>query len=338
MIRLLAILVVFAQPAIRDLLSGRWRTRGNTLFSVRVDPAFAASDTARAIMKTFRLRVWIWTALIALVLAVAPADVFHRSHWLMLALLVTLAGNTVAFALANRAVTIQASPVAPPSTRTAILHLRNEPGSVGNVSIALVEWCGMLFPLVPPVVASILLIPRASPSVFVVPMLAISFAIAILQTQTVWSLRFGARESDWAADPALSRRYRAYSGLINTLIFGFLSLNGCTLLLVPPGRMFTYFAFALPGQLIVTLAAFQLRGWLKRHTVESSSDPMPDDSWKWGQFYFNPSDPALVVPARSDVGFSPNFARPAVLITWTIAHIGVFGGFAYVFGITLHSM
>jgi len=332
--RVFAIVVVFAQPAIRDLLSGRWKTRGHTLFSVRVDPAFAASNTARAIMRTFRLRVWIWTALVALALALVPADAFERSHWLTAALLVALAGNTVAFALANRAVSTLAAPVAPPSTRTAILY-HNEPG---GVPIALIEWCGMLFPLLPPVVASILLISRAAPSVFVVPMLAIGFAIALLQVQTVWSLRFGARESDWAADPALSRRYRAYSGLINTLIFGFISLNGCTLLLVPPGRMFTYFAFALPGQLAVTLVAFRLRAWLKRHAVESSSDPMPDDSWKWGQFYFNPSDPALVVPARSDVGFSPNFARPSVWITWAIAHIGIFGGFAYVFRATLRSM
>ena len=335
MTRILAILLVFAQPAIRDLLSGRWKTRGNTLFSVRVDPAFAASDTARAIMRTFRLRVWLWTAVVAVAFALAPADAFHRSHWITVALLVTLAGNTVAFALANRAVSTMASPVPAPATRTATLH---SPGEPGVVPLALIEWCGMLFPLLPPVAASILLILRAAPSVFVAPMLAISYAIALLQIQTVWSLRFGARESDWAPDPALSRRYRAYSGLINTLIFGFISLNGCTLLLVPPGRMFTYFAVSLPAQIVVTFVAFRLRAWLKRHTVESSSDPMPDDAWKWGQFYFNPADSALVVPARSDVGFSPNFARPSVWITWTVANLGVFGGLAYVLRATLHSM
>lgn len=335
MIRILAILVVFAQPAIRDFLSGRWKARGNTFFSVRVDPAFAASDTARSIMRTFRLRVWIWTALVALGLAVAPARALDRAHWLAAALLIALSGNTFAFALANRAVRALASPVAPPSTRSASLGGGEEPG---GIPVALIEWCGMLFPLVPPVVASILLIPRGKPSFLVVPMLAMAFAIGILQAQTVWSLRFGARDSDWAADPARSRRYRAYSGLVNTLIFGFIGLNGCVLLLVPPTRIFVFFAFSLSAQLVVTAIAFRLRRWLKRNTVETSSDPMPDDTWKWGQFYFNPADPALVVPARSDVGFSPNFARPSVWITWAIAHVGVFAGFAYVFSATLHSM
>jgi uncharacterized membrane protein len=53
---------------------------------------------------------------------------------------------------------------------------------------------------------------------------------------------------------------------------------------------------------------------------------MPDTCWKWGQYYFNPDDPALVVPLRSGIGGSPNFARPSVWIAWlAVALVTAFG-------------
>jgi uncharacterized membrane protein len=55
--------------------------------------------------------------------------------------------------------------------------------------------------------------------------------------------------------------------------------------------------------------------WLKRHVATESGDPVADRYWKWGYFYFNPEDPALVVPLRSGIGFSHNYAHRSVW--WT---------------------
>ena len=55
-----------------------------------------------------------------------------------------------------------------------------------------------------------------------------------------------------------------------------------------------------------------MRIYLKRNLARESSDPMPDHCWKWGYFYYNPCDSALVVPSRSGVGFSYNHASRSV--------------------------
>ena len=42
-------------------------------------------------------------------------------------------------------------------------------------------------------------------------------------------------------------------------------------------------------------------------------DQTPDDCWKWGLFYCNPQDMAILVPARCGPGYTVNFGRP---VTW----------------------
>jgi len=44
-------------------------------------------------------------------------------------------------------------------------------------------------------------------------------------------------------------------------------------------------------------------------------DHTQDDCWKWGLFYCNPQDMAILVPARCSPGYTFNFGRPA---TWLI--------------------
>jgi uncharacterized membrane protein len=38
-------------------------------------------------------------------------------------------------------------------------------------------------------------------------------------------------------------------------------------------------------------------------------DHTPDSAWKWGQFYYNPSDPALIVEKRFGLGYTLNFGN-----------------------------
>jgi uncharacterized membrane protein len=58
------------------------------------------------------------------------------------------------------------------------------------------------------------------------------------------------------------------------------------------------------------------------------NDATPDGCWKLGQFYFNPADPAMMVPKRAGLGYSLNFARGRswaylglvlLLVLWPIA-------------------
>jgi uncharacterized membrane protein len=41
---------------------------------------------------------------------------------------------------------------------------------------------------------------------------------------------------------------------------------------------------------------------------------MADSCWKWGSVYYNPEDPAIVVPLRTGMGQSFNCARPSVWV------------------------
>jgi uncharacterized membrane protein len=50
----------------------------------------------------------------------------------------------------------------------------------------------------------------------------------------------------------------------------------------------------------------------RRHAAPAANTNIDDDRfWKLGQFYFNPSDPAVIVEKRFGLGYTCNFARPA---------------------------
>jgi len=51
---------------------------------------------------------------------------------------------------------------------------------------------------------------------------------------------------------------------------------------------------------------------MKTHFEQDELDRMRNnpDNYKWGFFYFNPRDPRFLVPRRTGIGLSPNFANP----------------------------
>jgi uncharacterized membrane protein len=49
--------------------------------------------------------------------------------------------------------------------------------------------------------------------------------------------------------------------------------------------------------------------------------PAGGDGWR-GLFYVNPSDPRLVVPKRSGLGWTFNFARPIAWVVFTLLLLG----------------
>jgi uncharacterized membrane protein len=54
--------------------------------------------------------------------------------------------------------------------------------------------------------------------------------------------------------------------------------------------------------------------------------------WRGGLFYANPEDPRLVVPKRSGIGWTFNYARPAA---WVVTALLVLGPLAFVAAVML---
>jgi uncharacterized membrane protein len=61
----------------------------------------------------------------------------------------------------------------------------------------------------------------------------------------------------------------------------------------------------------------------------SEGDRTPDACWKWGVFYFNPADPAILIEKRFGIGYTLNFGNRwswgvmAVLILVPLALAGL---------------
>ncbi len=68
-----------------------------------------------------------------------------------------------------------------------------------------------------------------------------------------------------------------------------------------------------PVMIIIPLACVVSSIWLvARASAEPDdlpADVTPDECWKWGQFYYNPNDPSLMVEKRFGLGYTLNFAH-----------------------------
>jgi hypothetical protein len=203
-------------------------------------------------------------------------------------------------------------PVIPPGVRVATLGPDSRPISPW---LMFLEWFGMVAPVAIPVVSAVVLcmnVGHVRYPWFCFGGVSLALVFGILPAGTQAALRFGARSSDWAPDPADSRRYRALLGaqVVAAFIHSIAVICILSLMigLTANNNMPRFFLVSFPLQAVLLIFVFRVRAWLVRHTAEESMDPMPDACWKWGWYYSNPSDPAVVVPLRSGPGCSFNFA------------------------------
>lgn len=73
-------------------------------------------------------------------------------------------------------------------------------------------------------------------------------------------------------------------------------------LYLPLGLLLGYIVLFV---IILAWAAFTREG-----ESAPTGDRTPDACWKWGMFYFNPDDPAILVEKRFGIGWTFNFGRP----------------------------
>jgi hypothetical protein len=332
--RVLSVIVSLLPAAVWHWTTARGQSRGQTLFGARTQPGFAESDTGRAILKEFRWRLWRWSVAGAAASVLIPIS------------LATLAGSSiamlagsVAFALANGRTQREAKVTAHSALRVASLLAGNEEGALW---LSVVNSLAMLVPPALPAATLMILAlhwsqlpPKFHEGQWLFG-LFFGLTMGLACTANQWALRFRARSSDWAPTRIDSRRYRTYLGAMQSLVFAFLTFQLCvpilmqlhnTVAFLPHIESAAYFQVSLPAQALWLVFVWRMRFWLTNHIAAQSSDPMSDACWKWGYFYFNPSDPALVVPLRSGVGQSFNCARPSVWVvggTVTLLTIAAF--------------
>jgi hypothetical protein len=250
----------------------------------------------------------------------------HREvtiHWLVTGAAV-LGGLAplIAFALGRRRTLREATALAEPTIRTASLAFEDEPVPwwVGFVS-----WLAILGPpLIPAATLVFLALHWYQTPYFSRPDSLVTAVYGLVLglcfgTANQWAFLFRARSSDWAPTAAASHKYRTYLGAMLAFVFGFMAWQMCWPVVVSYSDRVTWlrpFNRIAPTPIAVVflllLCAGGMHFWLRRHVATESGDPMADRYWKWGYFYCNPEDSALVVPARAGIGFSYNYAHSSV--------------------------
>jgi uncharacterized membrane protein len=332
---LASILLVYGQAAIWHSFTTQTRLQEGMVFGIRARPEFLHSTQGGAIARTFHVRVWTWATIlvIACIAAISTSRLsdIQMSYLLLGTLIASLVGSLLLFSIAHRAVRLAAPLIEEPSERAASLWVAEDEA---NAWLSLVDWLATLLPLVIPAATALLLAihgyHHSQRGDFESAFLRIALAVFLgtYPAATQFALRYGARSADWASDPLGSRKRRTFLGLTQSSIFTLIVLHLCALSLVDGvfPSMQAYFRFSELTDFAVAAFVLTMLFWLRRNRAHGSGDPMSDQCWKWGWFYYNPSDPALVVPQRSGFGFSFNYGRQVVCVVGSLIFAAVILG------------
>ncbi|MHB1023568.1 MAG: DUF5808 domain-containing protein [Acidobacteriaceae bacterium] len=325
-----------------------WQRRGTVFFGVTVEPGFGQSEAAGKILTRFRQQVWALAALIT-VLIVLP----HKQYNMYIVL--TLVGvYSVALVAIFAAGWSRAKAYAAKPQRVRSISLREAeapiPTSV-KILTQLLTGLALLLPVAMIVSTAYFVAAHAGqiPASFPVRwsdagqptawsahtfnglygnlMAAGAFYLGALFVFLAFQYR--SRVSDWSGSAKINRYYQqAMQGWI--LLFCFL----CSAMLCADALVPVYANHPLPwvhvdvkivrfGILItldlVLLGLFGFGYWARKR-YGSAHDVTPDECWKWGQFYVNGSDPALVVPKRCGFGYTINLGHR---ITWVFMALAI---------------
>jgi uncharacterized membrane protein len=300
-----------------------WR-RSSLWFGVTVAPDFRNTLDARRVLRQYRIEMWALSLVAAVLLW---AGVHREVAWMLAAgPMLQVLGAAVAFARGRN----RTRPFAqhPAGARAATLAAASEHLPGGPVAI-----------VVPyAVLAAVAVFLHANwqrlPTRFPIhwgidgtadrwaertwrgvdgPLLAGCLVIALLHVLGYMILAASprGRMADTAEWTARFRRanLRMIVGMGWTLaaLFGVLALNPY----LSRGNELVVPTWLMLAAIIAVTAAFV---WpIVRISQEpgSGSDGTPDECWKFGQIYYNPNDPALMVEKRFGVGYTINFGNRA---------------------------
>jgi len=241
-----------------------------------------------------------------------------------------------AFALAHRRTRREAVTPAESSVRMASLAVEDEPESLWLDAL---DWLAMLVPPAIPLWSLAILalhrhdtspvFSRTQSTYMAIFGLAIGLGCC---TASHWALRYRSRSSDWAPTPGASHKFRTYLGVMQACVWTFIlaELSGLVVMQVNGDLRMPPFGLSAHMQYLVLAiwvgSLWGMRWWLTKHMATGSGDSMADRYWKWGVFYVNHDDSAIVVQLRSGLGLSYNYARPSVLwVAFAVTAVIVIG-------------
>jgi hypothetical protein len=312
--------------------TARGQSRAGTYFGARVEEGFGDSSAGLAILTQFRQRLWGWLlagmVLCLAMVAWAPESSGFHSGWAFLAAsLLECSVGVMAFALAHQRTRLEASGPTEPRIRIASLDADERPEEVWLQAL---DWLAMLAPPFIPIATLMALgfywpsLSSASAERWISLGAACSgLGLGWFSTANHWALLYRTLSRDWALTASASHRYRTYLGLPMACLMTLLIAQLCITNLVPLGGSVAWLrhwnmliinkAF-MSCMLVVGVFGWSMRVWLSKHRDRTSGDPMADKYWKWGQFYCNPGDPAVMVPMRTGDMYSPNYSRLSVRV------------------------
>ncbi|MEZ5404051.1 MAG: DUF5808 domain-containing protein [Bryobacteraceae bacterium] len=269
----------------------RWG-RENLFFGATSPPRFQDAPEGRAALRRYRFRVWLVTAA-----SLAAAALLGGGPGAgTLALLAVTMASILAFAAGNREIAPHAIA---PEPRAASLT----PFSVSGWMLA-----GSLLPfaiLAAAAMAAMWL--RGSEKLTAEPLLAgavVSFSLVVAVAGILWGTPRPAGESaDWTRRfQHANIRFLEAMASVMAVVFASValrpSLDGAG---IPP--------WVFPVLPLIPLVAFAIPIFRLSAERGSGGDSTPDRCWYWGQFYYNPDDPAFMVERRFGIGYTFNFAN-----------------------------
>ncbi len=297
-------------------------SRPDLFFAVTVDPAFRATPEAGRIRRAYRVRVWIHAGVATLVALQAA-----RSGWPLLAvasMLWPVAAGLLAFVRARGEALARAVPTS--TVREAVLGARPRPPAAAlqagpflvlaaTAAVLAWRWADLpeRFPVHWNMAGDVDSWGTRTPAGVYGPLvtgavvcLVLLVLVRLMATQTR------------RVQPAYDDRVRQAAVGITLATAHFIALVcGATALLplwrasAPPWPL-----LAPPFALLAVLAAVLVRLARTVRALPAASagtapvgDRTPDSRWKWGLFYFDAEDPALLVAKRFGLGYTLNFAN-----------------------------
>jgi hypothetical protein len=345
--------LILALSACTRLWMTGWQSGSASFYGVRVDPEFERSYEASNIDTRYTHQVlWLTVALIGLVAASVPMLAsINPPRWVPFEVL----GLFVAHSLGMQGLYWRARQKVLPfaaaleTTRTVDL------ASFVELSLAwrLGYWTAILLPLgllaatalylhahfslIPPPTnlrgGFGRIIPQPLPwtegtAYGIYKPLVRSAFMNLTAILVAYAFNFRSRISEWGTDskPRWTYRKLLMSRLVilqwlttlHTVLDALRPLAGTEAL---PMSSSHFLLLSLLWSVLWSIISLLLLFTLYRKRPRGAADTAPDRSWKFGQYYVNPQDPALIVPARFGIGHTLNLGQPWA---WAMTIIGAF--------------
>jgi uncharacterized membrane protein len=298
-----------------------WRRRG-LWFSVTVAPGFDATPEAQAALRSYRTAVW-GLSLVAIGCVVAGARLAVPALP-EAGVLCQAVGASVAFAVVRRRIlpfAVRAS-----GTRSAAISTDHEglPGGAASVIVPL----GMLTATALYLHANWQRLPERIPIHWGLdgtpngwadrtwhgvygPLIVCAFMSLFIILIAEAIIHASPRARVAGTEAWTTRFRRANLILLVAGVWGvsaMMSLFALLPLFTDVSRP-SAFAWMIPVVVVLSILPFTWQLFRVVRARDSGSDGTPDACWKFGLFYYNPNDSALLVERRFGIGYTINFGN-----------------------------